>query len=265
MRRLLCSIGAVCIAASLCAPTRAQDTVTIASCPGPDALPVTFQVDCSHVANPATQALCRPFAVNQACKVFPAYRKITGIHLEDSCPSFKYTIYDKDKWPYQAGEAGGYAGKCGAELMADYSLMLKSPIGPYDVHEILHVYQEPLGALPYAHILFGPSMTEAYRLIGDNLDYAKQIAQMKSATNRILANFEKGTIKPEGQCLAAELYTEETLYLKDTGNVEQFYLKLVRSRNANQADRQARFNRMYDLVSGGTAKPFLLSHGCPPF
>jgi hypothetical protein len=31
------------------------------------------------------------------------------------------------------------------------------------------------------------------------------------------------------------------------------------------ADRTARFNRMYDAVSGGEAKPFLLAHGCTAF
>jgi hypothetical protein len=265
MKRILCSIGALCIAAVLTAPTHAQDAVTVADCPGPRSLPVSFQVDCSHVGDLATKALCRPFAENQACRVFLAYRQITGIHLEDSCPAFKYTIYDKDKWPCQGGEAGGYAGKCGAELMADYSILLKSQIGPYDVHEILHVYQSALGALPYAHILFGPGMTEARRLVGDNKGYVDALTQLKSSVARSQAAFEKGTVKPEGQCLAAELYTEDSLYLKDATNVEQFYLKLVRSWRADMADRQARFNRMYDLVSGGTAKPFLLSHGCPAF
>jgi hypothetical protein len=265
MRHLLCCLGVLFVAGILCVPLSAQDTVTVASCPGQDALAVTFQVDCSHIADPETKQLCQPFAENQACKVFPAYRKITGIDLEDSCPIFKYTLYDKDKWPYKGGEAGGYAGKCGAELMADYSVLVQSPIGPYDVHEILHVYQSALGALPYAHILFGPSMTEARRLVGDNKGYVDELTRLKTTVNQSQARLDAGTIKPDGQCLAAELYIEGSLYLKDPGNVEQFYLKLQRSRIADMADRQARFNRMYDLVSGGTAKQFLLSHGCPLF
>lgn len=126
---------------------------------------VTFQVDCSRVAELQTRALCWSFAENQACRVSPAYRKITGIHLEESCPVFKYAIYDKDKWPYLNTNDGGFARRCGSEILTDFSLRNSSDIGPIDVHEILRVYQEALGALPYSHILFGPSMIEARRMI----------------------------------------------------------------------------------------------------
>lgn len=121
----------------------AQDDVTVTSCPQSN-LPVKFEVDCSHVADPATKQFCKSFAENQACKVFPVYRRITGIHLEESCSEFKYVIYD-------------------------------------------------------------------------------------------------------------------------TNNVERFYRKLERSRTSDMADRQARFNRMYDEVSDGTAKRYLVSHGCAAF
>ncbi|HUJ31512.1 MAG TPA: hypothetical protein VLY23_09550 [Candidatus Acidoferrum sp.] len=250
---------------TLCAPAFAQDTIIVSSCPREPTLPVTFQVDCSHVADPATKQLCKPFAENQACKVFFAYRKITGINLEESCPTVTYTIYDKDKWPHQAGEAGGDSVGCGAELMTDYSVLLKSQIGPYDVHEMLHVYQTPLGALPYAHILFGPSMTEARREIGDNKGYWDAMTRLKVDQKNTEMEFQKRTVRPEDQCRDAELYTETSLYLKDPRNVELFYRKLVRGRQRDMADRQARFNRMYDLVSGGTARDFLVSHGCAPF
>ena len=43
------------------------------------------------------------FAANQACKVFPAYRKITGIKLEQRCPTITYTIYDQDNFPHAGG------------------------------------------------------------------------------------------------------------------------------------------------------------------
>ena len=266
MKRVFLIIAAVPVAAVLSAPIRAQDLVTVADCPGSDPPQVTFQVDCSQVADPATKALCRPFAQNQACKVFPAYRKITGIHMEDSCPVFKYTIYDRDKWPYPDSKDGGLAGRCGAQILTDFSLLNTSPqIGPIDVHEILHVYQSALGALPYQHILFAPSMTEARHLIGDSKGYATEFVQMKQDFNRAKADFEVGRTKGDNECLQAELYEENLLYLKDHNNVEQFYLKLEPGRNKDMADRQARFNRMYDAVSGGEAKPFLLSHGCPAF
>jgi hypothetical protein len=258
-------VGAVCVCLLLVAPAFAQDEITVSSCPDQNGLPVTFQVDYSHVADPATRQLSKPFAENQACKVFPAYRNITGIHLEESCPAFKYMIYDKDKWPHKGGDAGGYAGRCGAELLAEVSLLIKSQIGPYDVHEILHVYQAALGAIPYQHILFGPSMAEARREIGDNKGYWDAMTRLKTEMKGAELRFQKGTIGPKDQCLSAELYIETSLYLKDANNVKQFYRKLVRSRRKDMADRQARFNRMYDEVSGGTAKQFLLSHGCPTF
>lgn len=241
----------------------AQDVITVSSCPDRPTLPVTFVVDCLHVADPATRQLCRPFAENQACKVFWAYRNITGIRLEEHCPTLKYTIYDKDKFPHHEGE-GGVALHCSADYIADVSLLIKSEIGPYDVHEILHVYQDRLGALPYAHILFGPSMAEARREIGDEKGYEEAISRLKIEMQGTEAGLAKGTISAEKECLYAELYTESSLYLKNAKNVEMFYRKLEPGGSKDMAARQARFNRMYDAVSGGTVKQYLLAH-CPRF
>ena len=265
MKRPPFSIGTAFAAAILAVIVHAQDVVTVSNCPGSGRTQVTFEVDCTNVTDPATRAQCRPFAENQACKVFPAYRTITGIHLEDSCPVFKYTIYDKSKWPSQNSNDGGLAGRCGAQILSEFSLLNNSDIGPIDVHEILHVYQSELGAIPYQHILFGPSMTEARHIVGDNKGYATEFIRMKQEFNRDKVNYETGKMTGNNQCRQAELYEESLLYLKDHNNVEQFYLKLQRSRNSDMADRTARFNRMYDAVSGGEAKPFLLAHGCPAF
>lgn len=266
MRLLPSAIVLGAIAACLSALAAAQNLITISSCPEADSLPVSFQVDCSHVADSATRALCRPFAENQACKVFPAYRKITGIHLEGFCPVFKYTIYDRDAWPHQNTGDGGFAGRCGAEILTDFSLKNNSDIGPIDVHEILHVYQQALGAVPYQHILFGPSMTEARHMIGDNQGYATEFVRMKQEFNREKSDYESGRIKVIGDpCVQAELYQEDLLYMKDHNNVQLFYAKLQHGMLKDQADREARFNRMYDAVSAGQAKTFLLAHGCGPF
>jgi len=43
------------------------------------------------------------------------------------------------------------------------------------------------------------------------------------------------------------------------------YGKIERGGTKDMADRLARFNRMFDAVSGGTARPYLLEHGCAPF
>jgi hypothetical protein len=263
MKKLLMLVAIGCVWWMLDSPMFAQNVVTVSSCPKRPTLPVTFEVDCSHVADPATRQLCRPFAENQACKVFWAYRNITGIRLEEDCPTLKYTIYDKDKFPHRQGE-GGVALRCAADYVADYSVLIKSEIGPYDVHEILHVYQDRLGALPDAHILFEASMTEARREIGDEKGYEVAMSRLKSGLQYTETGFAKGTIPAEKGCLVAEFYIESSLYLKNPKNVELFYRKLEISRKKDMADRQARFNRMYDAVSGGTVKQYLLAH-CPPF
>ena len=164
----------------------------------------------------------------------------------------------------EGADAGGVALHFAADYIADVSVLIKSLIGPYDVHEMLHVYQDRLGALPNQHILFAPSMTEARRQIGDKYGYEREMAGMKKAMQYIETDFAKG-VPDDKQRLHAELYIESSLYLKNPKNVELFYRKLEIGRKKDMADRQALFNRMYDAVSGGTAKQYLLSHGCPAF
>ena len=247
------------------APAFAQDTITVSSCPGQEQIPVKFEIDCSRVEDPAAKRSCRPFIVNVACKVFPAYRRITGIHLEETCPAIKYTIYEKNNWPHPPGE-GGLALECGVDYISDYSLKFRSKLGPYDVHEILHEYQSVLGALPKAHALFGPSMTEAMREIGDPA-YEARFAEMKKEVANIEDQFHKGAEKSGDSCVLAETAVEEHLYIQNPKTVYSFYRDLVRGRLKDQADREARFNRMYVQASGGQewVRKFLLEHGCAPF
>jgi len=245
----------------------AQDQITVSSCPGQPTIPVTFQIDCSHLKNAADKQLCKPFIENQACKVFPAYRKITGINLEQTCKSIKFTIYQDDNWPHPKGE-GGLALNCGVDYLQEYSIHShpKSKIGPYDVHELLHEYHIPLGALPDAHVLFTSSMAEAMREIGETDEYDAAMKRMKEESQRLQNDLDNGRITGPKQCTAAETHVEETLYLENSRSVYAFYRKLAPSRNPSQADRQARFNRMFYLVSG--PKPevgkFLKDH-CGPF
>jgi len=261
----------VCLAALLAgsifapAPAVADDITTVASCPGQATLPVTFKIDCTNIKDPARKQLCVPFIQNQACKVFPVYRKITGIKLEVLCPSITYTIYDLDTWPPGAAEAGGLAGNCEIKYLGQYSIDMKSSIGPYDVHELLHEYQMALGALPAPHILFGSSMAEVARDIGDQQGFEAAVVRLKEEVKRLDADFANGTLKQVDTCPIAETAEEETLYLQNTNNVALFYSKLVRSKVAAQADRETRFNQMFDAVSGGTAKATLIARGCAPF
>jgi hypothetical protein len=192
-----------------------------------------------------------PVHREQACKVFPAYRKITGISLEQTCKSIKFTIYDDDNWPHPKGE-GGLALNCAVDYLAKYSLQAhaSSKIGPYDVHELLHEYQIALGALPDAHVLFSSSMAEAMKEIGETDDYARAMKNMKEEAPRLEQELRDGKITGPKQCTVAETQVEENMYLENSRTVYAFYRKLPVSKNPSQADRQARFNRMFWVVSG---------------
>lgn len=246
----------------------ASDVITVASCPGVPQIPVVFEIDCSHLTDGATKKLCTPFIHNQACAVFPAYRKITGINLEDTCKSIKFTIYEEANWPHPRGE-GGLALQCGVDYLSKYSLMAHpgSTIGPYDVHELLHEYQIALGALPDAHVLFAPSMAEALREIGEMDEYQRSMKNMKEEAPRLEQELRDGKIAAPKQCSVAETQVEESLYIENSRSVYAFYRKVTRSRNPNQTDRETRFNRMLYLVSGPKpeVKQFLLNNGCPAF
>ncbi len=265
--KFLASVTAIllCSVAAMAAVPDSQDTVS--SCPGQARLPVTFQIDCSHLSDPSSKQLCRTFIENQACKVFPAYRKITGIKLEDTCKSIKFTIYQDDNWPHPKGE-GGLALNCAVDYLAKYSVQShpSSKMGPYDVHELLHEYQIALGALPDAHVLFSSSMAEAMREIGEADDFQKAMQNMRGEAPRLEQELRDGKVPADKRCLVAETQVEESVYLADSRSVYAFYRKLTPSKNPSQADRQARFNRMFYLVSGPKpeVKTFLTQY-CGPF
>lgn len=250
-------------------PVRAAEATTIAACPSQATIPVKFVVDCSHVKDAETRQLCAPFIANQACKVFPAYRKITGIRLEQRCPTISYTIYDKDNFPHGGG-AGGMSYNCQIDHMAQYALQqwADSKIGPYEDHEILHHYQmtsKELEGMTAAHPLFEPSMAEAQREVGDDVFYNRFLGYLKNEMPQLRAQFQKGTVKPADQCKLARVIIAGELYLEDRQNAYQFYSRLASVAPKDVADRDARFNAMLNDVSGGKAKEFLTSHGCAPF
>jgi hypothetical protein len=180
----------------------------------------------------------------------------------------KFTIYDDDNWPHPEAE-GGLALNCAVDYLAKYSLQghPNSKIGPYDVHELLHEYHIPLGALPSEHVLFSSSMGEATREIGATDDYERAMANMKNDAPRLEQEVREGKITGDKQCTVAETQVEETIYLADSRSVYAFYRKVGVSRSPNQADREARFDRMFCIVSGPKpeVRKFLLDHGCPAF
>jgi hypothetical protein len=166
---------------------RASDVTMVSSCPPQAKLPVTFQIDCSRVKDAAKKQLCRPFIENVACKVFPAYRKIIGFNLEKRCPQVAYIIYeDAADWPHKGTPTGGMSYECKVDYMAQYSILYRSSIGPYDVHEILHHYHFGLPPLPNQHSLFEAAMIEARREIGDTAGYERFLAAAKSPSGFFL-------------------------------------------------------------------------------
>jgi len=226
---------------------------------------VTFKADCSHVRDPAARGQCKPFIENQACRVFPAYRRITGINLEKQCAEITYTIYDKAEWPHPQGGEGGQAERCSAELLAEFSVLIKSQVGPYDVHELLHLYQSQIGALPYSHILFGASQLEARREIGDHNGYEAGFARLKKEAFDPDLEKQFARLAPDQRCPMAEVKEEARLYISNPKVVYAYYRDLEIGWLKDQADREARFNRMFDKVSQGRARTFLLAHGCAPW
>jgi hypothetical protein len=264
-RAALLAGGLLAVAPGAGSQVWADEPIVVTSCPGQARIPVTFQVDCSHARAPATLAQCRPFIENQACKVFPAYRRITGINLEKECPAITYRIYDKDQWPHQQGGEGGVAERCSAELLSEFSVLIKSQIGPYDVHELLHLYQSQLGALPYSHILFGASQLEARREIGDHYGYEAGFARLKKEVFAPDLEQQFTRMAPDQRCRMAEVREEALLYISNPKVVYDFYRELQVGWLKDQADREARFNRMLEKVSQGRARKFLLEHGCAPW
>lgn len=254
--------GALAVSAPV---ARADEPVVVTSCPGEARIPVTFRVDCSHVRAPAARAQCRPFIENQACKVFPAYRRITGIELEKACPEITYTLYDEDQWPHKGGDEGGFAGHCSAELLSQFSVLIHSQIGPYDTHELLHIFHSQLGALPSSHILFGPSQLEARRELGDRYGYEQGFVRMKKGVFDPASEKEFERLAPDQRCRVAQTQEEARLYISNPKVAYAFYRDLEVGWLKDQADREARFNRMFDKVSQGRAKQFLIDHGCAPW
>jgi hypothetical protein len=254
------------VAAALAnAPAVASDITVVSSCPQKQHIPVEFKVDCSHLEDPAARNLCGRFAQNQACKVFPAYRKITGIDVEQLCPTISYTLYDRDNWPYDV--AGGISFRCRINMLAEYALRpnTQSAIGPHEVHEILHQYQmvnKTLDQLTAFHPLFSSSMLEAEREIGESEAYKSGYKRLKQEIQSMQTSLDKGEITTSDMCRIAQAVIEERLYLQNINNFYRFYRTLANSARRNPADEMS---AMLNALSGRPVKQFLLAHGCGNF
>ena len=245
------------------------EVTTVASCPGQAAIPMKFVVDCSNVKDASDRKLCQPFIANQACKVFPAYRKVTGVGLDQRCPVLTYTIYDHDNFPHSGG-AGGLSHDCRVDYIAQYALrpFARSSVGPYDVHEILHHYHMTvpvLTGITGMHVLFGPSMAEAEALIGDNVTHERTLRRIRSEPAELRAHLDSGRVRPAAQCHVARNIIESELYVADRKNVYEFYRKLASIVPQNAGDHAAAYDSMLNDVAGGKAKAFLSAHGCTSF
>ena len=96
----------------------------------------------------------------------------------------------------------------------------------------------------------------------DDAGYERAKSRLETEMKGNQASLEKATIRPGSQRISAELYIGAGLYLKYPKNLERFYRKLEDNRLKDTADPQERLKRVYDAVSGGSAKQYLLAH-CP--
>jgi hypothetical protein len=264
--RILVVLGFVAVATSA---ALGAEVTTITSCPSQPTIPVKFVVDCSHVKDASNRQLCKPFIANQACKVFPAYRKITGIRLEQRCPILTYTIYDQDNFPHPGG-VGGISYNCQIDHVTQYALQqfANSKIGPYEHHEILHHYQmtnKELAGITAMHVLFESSLVELQAEIGDDVSHDKFLARLKNEPAQLRANLENDKVKPADRCKVARAVIESELYLANNKNVYLFYSRLASVVPRDAADREARYDAMLNDIAGGKAKEFLTTHSCGPF
>jgi hypothetical protein len=250
-------------------PALGGDVTAVTSCPGQQAIPMKFVVDCSRVKDAADRQLCEPFIVNQACKIAPAYLKITGVKLDHRCQVLTYTIYDQDNFPHPGGP-GGLSYRCRIDYLAEHALRpyARSNVGPYDTHELLHHYQMTIPVLTDItgmHVLFGPSMAEAQGLIGDAVTHERTLGRIRSEPAQWRADLAGGKVGPAARCRAARAIIESELYAADAKNVYEFYRRLASIVPLNIGDRAAGYDAVLDDVAGGKAKAFLSAHGCTSF
>jgi hypothetical protein len=248
-----------------CEPAAPSNVTLVSSCPR-QPIPIPIEVDCSHLKDSEVKELCSRFAENQACKVFPALRKITGIHVEEQCSAITYTIYDRDNWP-NAGAAGGISIKCRVDYLAQYALTpnAKSAIGPYEVHEMLHQYHladETLDELTAFHALFLSSILEVERELGNVRAYELGVARLKEDNRNHRFGLDQAAVPPADRCMMAQSLIEKDLYLQNSRNVYQFYRMLAKRSARTPASR---VSSMLSALAGDTAKQFLLAHGCEAF
>jgi hypothetical protein len=251
------------VSSSVAATADPADFITVSACETKVNPPVSFSIDCSHVLDPVKKKFCGPFIENVACKVFPAYREITGIRVESHCPSILYTIFEDANWPHGRA-AGGLSKKCEIDYMAVYSILVKSPIGPYDEHEILHQYNAAhalISKLHVGHPLFYPVMQELELMIGDQHRYDEVHENTKLIIKRILDAPEKRISQwPETECGDAQNAVASHLYIVNKENAYRFYREL----NGDPEDGDVLLSKLLFEMSGreNWVRKFPAGHGC---
>jgi len=246
---------------------------SVDSCGG-SKIPVTFSIDCSHVSSDEWLA-CEAYIQNVACLSFPAYEKMTKVHLENRCPKIQYTIYTSKQWPHKNIPAGGLSYDCKTDYVDSDSIEngeFMLPSGAYDAHEILHQFQTTMNLNNTAeHPLFTSSMAEAMKLVGDKAGFANDIQKIQSEHDNLI-NHPKLIA---GVCSTAQFVEEEGLYLKDNKNIYKLYSDLLSQNLPASAPPGVYVDAYYETfvskalyeVSGSdnNVKEYLINNGCLPF
>src|SRR5258708_10444340 len=110
-------------------------------------------------------------------------------------------------------------------------------------------------------------MAEASRRIGDDEQYQRDIKQMGAESQRPHDELMAGKYASlPNQCSIAQTQVEESLYLENSRLLPMYYLKLPPSNGNSHAERDARFNRMFYVVSSPRPelKTVLTEHASGP-
>ncbi|MGD9804487.1 MAG: hypothetical protein AB7E80_13875 [Hyphomicrobiaceae bacterium] len=261
-------ISLALLAATLHTAQAADGRYVVTSCANGTRLPIAFVADCSRLGSAATRALCATFIENQACRVYPTYRRLTGIDIAPRCRRIKCIIHDLSSAP-GGRDFGGMAKGCEVAFMAKYAIDLRkdSPIGPHEVHELLHHFRmssSALKPLTHGHALFGSSMAEAISQLGDHTTYAQDLKRLRTEADRIEKKLEAPPWPPahSTRCRLARLVVESRVYLERPETIATIY-RAAAARPTDERDEAGRWlNRLLADIGGPTGRALLASNGC---
>jgi hypothetical protein len=259
------SVITLCVVAAIALQARPALVVASNDCASQIPVTIKFSVYCDKVRDQQARGLCGRFITNQACKVFPAYRALTGIPLEKYCKNITYRLFDRDAYPHDKG--GGISTPCEIHYIAGIVLNVSaSPsIGPYEVHEILHQFQlasAVLREMTSRHPLFEVSMVEVKRRIGDVSGYQLSLARLQQSTAVAGTGAAAFTGNLMAPCETARHEIVRDLYLRNPITIYSIYALLTAAAPTSSGGQESYLNRALIDVSRGDSRKLLEDNDC---